>query len=208
MQHSALPNRASLTPATGLLPVFLLYAGPASAHGNLNIGGFYQGMATIVLHWEQLVFLIVAGLWCAQQSAETRTATGAALITGLIAGLTTGLLGGLKVNPMLLASASYSLVGILVAANWPKSNYFTLPMAVLAGLSNGTALGSNEAGTLEYPIFFGLGLAAGTSLALFYIVSAISRLPRGWPWVGVRIAGSWAAAIGLMAGAFALALPR
>lgn len=186
-------------------PLIVFWSPLASAHGGLDIGGLYQGLITVVLHWEQALFLLVCGLWCAQQRPDKHALPGILVALGMLLGIALAT-QNVRLGPLLLSGAlAYTLVGLVVAIQLRGSATLVAPVAIIAGLANGVALGAGELPTLTQPWLFTLGLTLGVALFLFYVTTAVARLPLGWPWVGVRVVGSWVAAIGLIVGAFALA---
>ena len=48
----------------------LAFAAPAHAHGNANLGDFYQGLLQPVFHLEFLLAALVLALWSAQQESR------------------------------------------------------------------------------------------------------------------------------------------
>lgn len=88
----------------------------ALAHGNMNAGAFYQGMATVFMHWDLLLFFVAAALYAAQQSLRLRPWIGAVLVLGIGAGFLISL-GGIEIaRPAVVSAAAFVLVGLLVAA--------------------------------------------------------------------------------------------
>lgn len=195
-------SHASLARRT-LLSGLLLFNPAALAHGNMNAGAFYQGMATAFLHWDLLLFFIVAALYVAQQRLPLRPWLGAVLVLGVGGGFLLTL-GGLEImRPAVVSAAALVLVGLLVAARLTRPAALCLVLAAAAALCIGLALGTMELASIRRPFLFIAGLMVAAGMAVFYIVAAVGRLPAGWPWIGVRVFGSWLAAVGMIVCAYA-----
>lgn len=175
----------------------------ALAHGNMNAGAFYQGMATVFMHWDLLSFFVAAALYTAQQSLRLRPWIGAVLVLGIGAGFLISL-GGIEIaRPAVVSAAAFVLVGLLVAARLTRPASLCVVLAAGAALGGGLALGTLELASVQRPILFIAGLMLAAGMTAFYIVAAVVRLPVGWPWIGVRVLGSWIAAIGMIVCAYA-----
>lgn len=175
----------------------------ALAHGNMNAGAFYQGMATAFVHADLLLFFLAAALYTAQQPSRDRPWLGLLTVSGVGAGFVAALWGWVVVRPALVAAAAFVLVGLLVAARLTRPAWLGAILAGGAALGAGLALGTAELPGIRRPLLFIAGLMLAAGMCVFYIVAGISRLPGGWPWIGVRVLGSWIAAAGIMVGAYA-----
>jgi hydrogenase/urease accessory protein HupE len=179
------------------------FASPvAFAHGNMNAGAFYQGMASVFLHWDLLLFLIAAALWAGQHPPGVQPVLGAVLVFGIGTGFLTALGGIHAPLPVVASAGPFALLGLLVAAQLARPAWLSLALAAAASLCTGVALGTLELAAIERPFLFIGGLMLAAGMTVFYIVAAVVRLPAGWPWIGVRVIGSWIAAIGLIVCAY------
>lgn len=185
----------------------LTWSAPAAAHGGPDIGGFYAGALDLVLHWNQALFMLAAGAWCAQQTQPYQLWVGASLVGGLMAGAIAGWLGAPAPQPMLASAAAYTLTGVAVAAGLQMTRPWLLMIAVAAGIASGIGLPAAALPNVEQPLLFLLGTLLGALLLIFYLYKAVALLPEGWPRIAVRVAGSWIAAIGSMVCAFSVWQP-
>lgn len=184
--------------------VALGWYGPALAHGALEIGAFYAGAADWLLHWQQALFILAAGTWCAQQAQSRQLWLGLALVGGFAAGSVLPWLGAFGLQPLLASAAAYTLIGLAVAGCVQTHWRWPLVFAAAGGAASGAGLMAASTDTLQRPALFLLGAFTGAALLLFYLCVALGRLPAGWPRVGLRVIGSWIAAVGLMVCAFAV----
>lgn len=184
--------------------VVLGWCGPAFAHGALDIGAFYAGAADWLLHWQQALFILAAGIWCAQQAPSGQLWLGLALVGGFATGAVSLWLGAFGLQPLLASAMGYTVIGLAVAGGAQTHWRWPLAMAAFAGAAAGAGLVAASVDTLQRPALFLLGALTGAALLLFYLGSALARLPAGWPRVGLRVVGSWIAAIGLIVCAFAV----
>lgn len=169
----------------------------------MNAGPFYQGMATAFLHWDLALFFIAAALYTAQQPLRLQPWLGAALVFGVGAGFLVSLDGVEIARPAVVSAAALVLVGLLAAAQLTRPAWLGVILAAGAALGGGLALGTMELAGIQSPVLFIAGLILAAGMAVFYIVAAVVRLPGGWPWIGVRVLGSWIAAIGMITCAYA-----
>lgn len=181
----------------------VVFSPVALAHGNMNAGAFYQGMATVFMHWDLLLFFVVAGLYTAQQSLRLRPWVGALLVFGIGAGFLASLPGLEMPRPSVVSGGAFALLGLLVAAQIARPAWPGVILAGGAALGGGLALGTAELASIPRPFLFIAGLVLAAGMTVFYIVAAVVRLPAGWPWIGVRVLGSWIAAIGMIVCAYA-----
>lgn len=184
-------------------PLCLFAASPrASAHANADIGGFYQGLGTVFMHWNVLLLCVAAGLWIAQHPLPRWPKLGTTLIASFGAGFMLAMVGAHVLMPELVSSSAFTIAGLLAAMQAIQLPRLNLGLAAAIGAMSGLALSTLELNTLQQPLLFISGTLTGAGMLVFYIVAAVSRLPAGWPWIGVRIVGSWIAAVGLMVCAY------
>jgi len=185
--------------------VFLMLAlSPSSAAAHLvttGMGPVYDGIGHLLLTPEDLVLVLAIALYAGLRGAVAGRRTMFLLpVAWFVGGL-----AGLAVNTatsLPIPAISFLILGGLVAAD------FCLPAAAVTGLAialglvhgflNGAAL-RDGAGTL--------GLI-GIMTMLFVLVTLISAfvvsLGKPWARIAVRVAGSWIAAIGLLAFGWAM----
>ena len=183
-------------------------ASPASAHiVSSRFGDFYAGAIHPLTGLADVVLWLALGLLAGLQPARTGRWLLPVFPLGLLAGFGTGLWAGTDaVRPVVDAGGMVVLGGLAALA-------LRLPVPVLAavGLLLGVLRGaanSSGLGTDGNPVLFGAGLAVAGYVCMALVVAAtVAFRGAGAPWrtVALRAGGSWIAAIGLMAGSFALA---
>jgi hydrogenase/urease accessory protein HupE len=176
---------------------------PAEAHlVTTGLGPVYDGLVHLAVTPEDLVPAIaLAALAGLQGSAHGRrvlfTLPAAWLLGGLL-GLS--LHGG---TSTLATTASFVLLGALVATDTRLPLMATTALAVLLGLLHGGLNGSVMArpglGALSL-----LGIAAGVFILAALVTSLVVPLRAAWARVAVRVVGSWIVAVGLLQLAWAL----
>jgi len=170
----------------------------AHAHGTVAAGDFYAGILHPIVHIEQALALLATGLWCGQTGGN-RGLRAAALFTAMLGAGAVCALRGLRFDAAPIAVAtSLVALGLLVALRGPLPDALALPLAGLFGAIHGFALAGGMATQLTAPLGYASGLLLSTALALFYPAWFVRRFELFEVQVGVRIAGSWVGATGLI----------
>lgn len=176
----------------------LLAGPPAVAHLTpTGLGSFSDGAVRLALLPSDLLLVCGVCLLAAQQGSDgwvkLRVVVPVAWLLGGIVGL--GLRAELT-TPW-INTVAFSLVGLLVALEAPLKRSVTMALAVLAGLwcglINGSALAFHDG---SVPSLLG-GVAS--VVALTWMLTWALRPPHPeWLRIGLRVAGSWIAATGLL----------
>lgn len=189
-----------------LLPLILLPPSKAQAHIVASrLGDFYAGALHPLTGLQDVVLWTVLGLLAGTQPPQRARWLVPLFPAGLLAGFALGLHGWLPGGPVLDAGLMVALGGLLAAAvRLPDP---ALPaLALLLGTVRGAANAAGVAADADL-VLFAAGLAV-TGYAAITLVAAAALAFRqpgtGWRVVALRAAGSWVAAIGIMAGGFAL----
>ena len=188
----------------GPLVVFVGSVHPALAHAPIKgIGAFYNGMLHPLLVPTHLLVLVSLGLLIGQHAPQASRTGWPVFVLALLGGLGLGFTHATGVpEPGLLAIALTA--GLLVALAYP----FAAPALAVLAAAGGTAVGMDSmpdtGGTRETWLLLA-GTAIGTTLVFSYAGGLAATLDRPWQRIGVRIAGSWAAAAAAMVLALALA---
>jgi hydrogenase/urease accessory protein HupE len=171
---------------------------PASAHlVTTGLGPVYDGISHLLVSFDDLLPALTLALLAGLNGPA---AGRRALFVLPIAWLGAGFAGhALRMAPLPGAVAALSLlvVGLLTALDrrLPPSAVAALAAAVgaLHGWSNGAALAldGREARAL-------LGIGAALFVIVALVAALVCRLKQPWTRIAVRVAGSWAAAIGLL----------
>jgi urease accessory protein len=174
------------------------------AHGSMAMGELYAGLLQPVLHLASLLPILALALWAAQQEARLvwqlpLAFAGAALVAGSAALLGVALPGAAAVQ-----TAAMLGFGGLVAARARLPAAAALALAGGAGLAQGSVGVFGEPAAATRPILYVLGFALGLGLLLFHVENLAVRARAFWMQVGIRVVGSWIAAVGVLIGVLAL----
>jgi hydrogenase/urease accessory protein HupE len=183
---------------------FAMCAPPAEAHLNsTGMGPIYDGLMHFLTSPEDLVpvlaLALLAGLrGVAHGRRALFTISTAWLIGGLIG------LSSMAANAHPIFAAAWFLVlGGLVAADARLPLQATTVVAVLLGLYHGYLSGSGM-GSIGSSAAALLGLVSAVFVLIALSAGLVVRLQTQWARVGVRVAGSWIAATGLLMFGWAL----
>lgn len=168
----------------------------ASAHlVTTGMGPVYDGIGHLLLTPEDLVPVFAIALYAGLRGAAAGRRT---MILLPIAWLLGGMAGSSihVATSFPVAAVSFLVMGGLVAADLYLPAGVVAALAVALGLVhgflNGVALRAG-AGTLGL-----VGIAAMLFVVVALASALVVSLPKTWPRVVVRVAGSWIAAIGLL----------
>lgn len=195
MIHANPQQRAT---AGGLVLAAMMLAQPAEAHLNsTGLGPIYDGMAHFLMSAEDLVPVLALALLAGLRGPAFGRRALVTLPVAWLAGSALGALTSATTTTPVLSASWFVLVGGLVAANLRLSLALVTTLAALLGVQHGYVNGS------------GMGVSVAAVLALLGLVSAIFtvvaltaafvvRLRAEWARIGIRVAGSWIAATGLL----------
>lgn len=182
----------------------LLIAAPARAHMNADVGDFYQGLLQPFLHLEFLGSALAIALWSTQQAerAALSICAGFGLCVGI--GSAAAWLGAEGTATVWAPRLCMLVVGVLVAARARPPAVAGAALAGLIGLAQGHAATASDREVIARPVLWTVGLAVGAGLLGAYANAATQRFRAFWVQVGVRVLGSWIAAVGLMVSVLAV----
>ena len=189
------------------LPVLVLLPAPAQAHlVQTGFGGFYDGIAHVLVTAQDLLLVLALGLLAGLRGKpESRQLIVLLPATWVVAGWSgAALFAGRELDGW--TTFSLVLVGGLVAADARVPKGVLGGIAVVAGSLHGLANGASLAAQGEpWLAMTGVGLAVFTlaTLAAALVVS----LRAEWSRVAVRVGGSWVAACGILLLAWSLRGP-
>ncbi|MGI1660900.1 HupE/UreJ family protein [Palleronia sp. KMU-117] len=185
------------------LPVLLAATpSPALAHDAFgDLGPFYAGLLHPLADPLQAALVVGTAAFLAGRPIEIARVALPVFVAATALGL--GLLGwrlGLVPAPLLLAAGAV-LIGLAATlpARWTPV-WASLALVAVTGALAGLAPGQPDGGTVQ-PLLGGL-LGIGILTALAW--AGLDALARRLAPIAPAIAGSWVAAIGMLAGAFAL----
>jgi hydrogenase/urease accessory protein HupE len=169
----------------------------AAAHlVSTGLGPYFDGISHVAVTPEDLLpvlaLSLLAGLGGKEYARNVLFVLPLAWVVGGILGLTTSWSA-----PLATTALSFLILGGLVAADRSIGERFGLGLAILLGLLHGQMNGVEMQGA-------GIGFTGllGVASVLFVVVSLVSAvvvsLRRPWMRIGVRVAGSWIVAVGLL----------
>jgi urease accessory protein len=175
-----------------------MVASPANAHlVETGFGEFYDGIAHVAVTPSDLLVVVALALLAGQRgSTAARYAVFALPIAWFVGGFIGARWPALAAMP-LLTTLSFGLVGGLVALNVKMRALGVAALAIGAGVLHGLVNGATMAPAGASSLALG-----GVVSAIFFVTTILSAevtaLPKGWPQIVVRVAGSWIAAAGLL----------
>lgn len=186
--------------------VCLVLSAPALAHAPIKgIGAFYNGMLHPFFVPAHLLLLFGLGLLLGQHAPHMSRIGWIVFVLALWAGLAASQFFGMSVSVMLLLAVALA-TGLLVALGLPIPGFSAAVLAGVAGL--GVGLDSMpEPLTRKETLSALMGTGIGAVLIVSYVGGIAAWLRQPWQRIGIRVAGSWAAASALLVLALALAGP-
>ena len=176
----------------GIVALLLLTPQWASAHVPVpGLNDFYNGLLHPFVSLPHLLILIALGILLSQHPKKDTAAFLSSLAVGL--GLATFSIG-FSTETFLLLGAG--LLGFLILLNWTVPYWSLGLFAVLTGL----LMGLDFAGET---VISKAALNLGTGVTLYFVFVCVTGLGEGlgkkkWQQIGLRIMGSWIAAIALL----------
>ena len=174
------------------------------AHGSMAMGELYAGMLQPVLHFASLLPILVLALWAAQLGEPLLWQLPLAFAGAALVAAAAALLGVAAPGAAHVQSAAMLGFGGLVAAKLRAPRPLALALALLAGLAQGHVGVFGEPGAATRPVLYVTGFAIGLALLLFHIENLAVRAHAFWMQIGMRVVGSWIAAVGVLTTVLAL----
>lgn len=187
-------------PAAGGVLVLLLAlpAGPAHAHlVTTGLGPVYDGITHFLLGADDLVPALALALLAGLNGAAAGRRALFMLAGAWLAGGCAGYLAGDTRLPEPVTTASFLVLGALVAANRPLSPSAVAMLAAVLGGLHGWLNGVGIAAAQREPLALA-GIAAAVFVLSALVSAFVVPIRSGWALTAVRVAGSWVAAIGLL----------
>jgi urease accessory protein len=199
VEERALTRRLAWGAAAGASLPVLAWVRSASAHTLDNrFGDFYGGVLHPLTALEHALPILALGLLAGQQGERAARWFVLVFPLALLIGAALAVMTPALPSMRFLNAASFVVLGLLVAAGRRLPLMLLIALGVLFGLShgyeNGRAMGPDTAVHLFVP---GIAVAGGLVMALVS-AATIDLAARTWARVGVRVVGSWIAAIGIM----------
>jgi urease accessory protein len=178
--------------------VLLSLPARADAHlVNTGFGPFYDGLSHLFVSVEDLLAVLALGLLAGlggprHGKGVLFTLTGAWILGGLA-----GLAQTSEIKFQLAAVISFLFVGALVAFDRELPIGVVIGLAgvlgVLHGFLNGTAMVAAKLGATGL-----IGIGLGVFVLTAFVAAFVVWVRPQWARVGVRVVGSWIAAVGLL----------
>ncbi len=172
---------------------------PAGAHlVSTGAGPFYDGAAHFVLSIEELLPVLALALLAGLRGPRASRWLLAILPAAWLVGGLIGLRAPMATPPAAVTTVLLIVAGALLAADRELPLPVVVGVTALLGLGvgalNGTAMAAASLGRL------GLLGAVAAAIVLSTLAAAMATaLRHGWARIAVRVAGSWIAALGVLA---------
>ncbi|NWG46576.1 MAG: HupE/UreJ family protein [Alphaproteobacteria bacterium] len=188
--------------AAALAPAFLLAASPpALAHMPAGANAFYGGVVHAVSGIEQILLLAAFGLFIGLMEEERLFRHFGAFMAGIVLGGIAGLfLGGADGMAPFLAANLAVLGGLVALGGLPDDiadRRAALGLSALFGLAMGSANVVPLPAGWSPILYFGGVLIIG-AFAVNLVAQLTARARTGWRRIGIRVLGSWVAAVGVI----------
>jgi urease accessory protein len=190
------PGAGVITLGLGLVGV----AWPAVAEAHLvtsGLGPLYDGISHVLLSPEDLIPVLavglVAGLNGPQAGRRALFVVPAAWLMGGLAGLA----AGQPPVPVMVTTASFLALGLLIAFDWRLSPSAITVLAAAVGLLHGSLNGAGIAAEGREALGL-VGISATVFVLVAIAAARVLSLVAPWSRVAVRVAGSWITATGML----------
>ena len=198
-----------------LATIVLWCASPAHAHMGLEgFGSFANGAAHPVLVPAHMLLIVALALLAGRQGYARVSETARTFVIGLLAGLAIVSLPAFahtvseaRLQQLILSGAMLAGLAVAAAANLPQSSW--RPLVALAGCLIGLDSGVDGVSAWTVTQTYA-GTAISTTVAILYLSSVAAEIHANrphWMQIGLRIIGSWIAAIAILILALAFAGP-
>jgi len=162
-----------------------------------GLGPVYDGISHVLMSPDDLVPILAMGMLAGLNGPTAGRGTLFALTGAWLAGGVAGFLVGQALLPPAVTTASFLVLGGLVATD----RRLPVPVVTAVGVAVGVLHGwLNGAGVAEAQRdVLGMAGIAGATFVVVALTSAlVVSLRSPWARIAVRVAGSWVVAIGLL----------
>jgi urease accessory protein len=165
---------------------------------SMGVGPFYDGAAHFFASIEEVLPALAVALLGGLRGPQAGRWTAAVLPLAWIAGGLTGLSLSFAAPSPLFSVALLLAPGGLIALDRDLPTSVIVGLAAVlgawAGLLNGAAMAAAGAGFVAV-----LGAASSALLVVLLCAAFAASIHAGWPRIVLRVAGSWVAAVALLA---------
>ena len=185
-----------IVPGGAAIVALLLAPCVATAHPMPGVGDFYAGMLHPVTAIECLLPMLALGLLAGQQVRKSAIGMLAIFPIDLTVGAALGGLAHTSAVAGWINLGSMAVLGLLVAVARPLPPILLVALSTVLGTTIGLANGAEIGGQVSpYRFIPGLGLAG--LFVVSYAIGCVRSLRPSWLQIGVRVFGSWIAAVGI-----------
>jgi hypothetical protein len=168
-----------------------------------GVGPFYDGAAHFFVSIEELLPILALALFAGLRGPRSGRLAVGLIALGLLAGGLVGLRFPMEAPPPAATTVLFLVPGVLLA--WDRE----LPEAAVAAVSLGVsiAIGFMNGAAMAATVGSAIAVIGGVVSALMAatLLAAVAVGNReGWTRIALRVAGSWIAALGLLALGWAL----
>jgi hydrogenase/urease accessory protein HupE len=180
------------------LAAAVLVPGRADAHlVNTGFGPFYDGISHLFVTAPDILVVIALGLLAGLRGKATSRGTLLTIILAWTTGGIVGLVAAPEVPWVGLSTASFLVLGALLALDRELPRAAVVGLAGIIGLMHGFLNGA-EAATSGIGLVGLTGSVAAVAVMTTLVAAAAVLLAEGWTRIAVRVAGSWIAAVGIL----------
>jgi urease accessory protein len=177
--------------------LLLLWTPQALAHPMKGVGDFYAGMLHPLTAIECILPIVALSLLAGQQNRKTAIAILISFPLASIVGALLGLNISVPHYVTVINTAAMAAFGILVAINRTLPLTLSIGLSLIFGFTIGWANGGElTPETSAYRFIPGLALVG--LLLVTYGIGLVRRLDVPPARIGVRVVGSWIAAVGIL----------
>jgi urease accessory protein len=188
------------------LSVCALLAAPRLAFAHLvttGVGPFYDGVAHLFVTPDDLIVVVALALFGGLSGRLAAKSLVLTLPAAWLVGSAIGLLFPGPTGSGWMTALSMLAAGLLTAINPKVPRYLPAGIAAVLGMMHGFLNGRAMAST-GTSFLAAMGLVAAVSIVALFLSALAASLRISWMKIAARVIGSWAAAIGILALAWAL----
>lgn len=189
--------------AAGLFPAIAFSCWPSLAHAHAAFAGagdFYAGVLHPITSPEHIMLLLAFGLLAGQNSRQRCSFLLAVFPVAVLTGALASQHWQVPQNMLVINVSTVIAAGIFLAIGRQLPRFVLGLFAAVVGIAFGMANGAAIEGQMAPAAFFS-GVIAVAFLTLAYLMATgdgLLKLRQGWINIGLRVAGSWTIAIGVL----------
>jgi urease accessory protein len=161
-------------------------------------GPFYDGIAHFFVSFDEILPVIGLSLFAGIRGPKYGRWNAAIISIAWLVGGIAGLSFPMQQAPSLFTSFFLLFPGILLASDWKLSIQivwaFSVLIGAVLGFWNGASMAAAGSGALAV-----IGSSASVLIVSIFASALAVVLSAGWTRIALRVAGSWLAALGLLA---------